>query len=199
MGNDSNEYLEGRRTGAASTQEQARGARDAEHERQQAERERRERYEAIRQQEEARQRQEQQLWEQEHQRRLERQRQEQADREAEARRVAEQQDAERRRKRRTPTAKFIVGFIGFLAGAALGYETAPDNLLVIGIFGAVAAAVAAALYKFIIGLVIVIGALWIWAESEARTQDPPGAAETSPIAGPLDAPPSAARPTRFCS
>jgi hypothetical protein len=152
---DKNQYDQGYRHGAASTQDQARGARDAERERERSAQEQRERWEALTRQ-------------QEEHRRLEQQQQE-------SRRESERQEAELQRHEPPPAgtapqkasgAKGFIGFVGFIVGAIFGYSKFPDNWIAVGICAALAAWIAAALYKLIIALVLIIVVLWIWMESE---------------------------------
>lgn len=163
------EYDQGYSTGAGSTQDQQRGARDAEMDRARREREQQDQWDALNRQREEAER--------------ERRDAEQRARERQTRRPDPQPATSDRGKsnsdssgRSTATStpgrggasgpKTIVTLAGVVIGGALGFKYFPENWIAAGICAAIFGALAAAFYKLIIGVAVAVAALWIWSNVE---------------------------------
>jgi hypothetical protein len=186
---DKNKYDEGFRTGAGSTQDQARGARDAELERQRAAQEQQQAWDRIRQQQE-----------------LDEQRRQQERRAQEEQQARSTQAANSGRAESGIHGKAagsagsssgprnFIAFVGLVGGAALGYQIAGDNLVAIGICAVVAGLIAYALYKLIIGVAVIAGIVFIWLEAQEKSPSQPTLPEPGLQVGSPVVPDSFAQP-----
>lgn len=173
------EYNQGYRSGAGSTQDQAAGARDAERDRQRRADEERER------------------WEQAERLRAEQQRDRDASRRAadeqrqrdDRRRAAEQQQQQRAgtggaaNHKRTAAARparkpdgssngadtrSLITVIGFAAGGWLGWSWFPEQWPGVLIIAVIAAALSHALYQWIIAAAVLLVGVWLWSQVESK-------------------------------